>query len=288
MTILAALLQLSLFAAAPAAAPAESVPALLQRAESSYFAGKIDEAWADLEKATALDAVEVAIPPERPRLFVLRAVVRLKRNDPAGAREEARAALLVDPTLTAEDYSTEVFRLFESVRETLPRRVVLRFAGVPADGETRVDGRLVPAGVIQVLPGTHQLVVRAPKHETLATTLEAQEDAEIPIALVPIVYRKSTWTAPVLLGVSAVSLGGSAWSLYGLSVTRGNRAAARPDQRSYYDPHVLRFTAGSIAGLTTAVVTGTLGVRAWTRKPIAVVVVPTDGGATLMWAGRFP
>ena len=65
-------------------------------------------------------------------------------------------------------------------------------------------------------------------------------------------------------------------------------AAARPDQRSYYDPHVLRYTAGTIAGVTTAVVTGTLGVRAWRRKPIAVVIVPTDGGAAMMWAGRFP
>lgn len=288
MTILGALLQLAILAAGPAAEPPANVSALLERAESAYFAGKIDEAWAELEKATALDATEVAIPPDRPRLFVLRAVVRLKRNDPAGAKEEARAALLIDPTLTAEDYSTEVFRLFEAVRDTLPRRVVLRFSGIPAGGETRLDGRLVPAGVIQVLPGSHQLVVRAPQHQTLATTIDAKEDAEIPIALVPIVHGRSRYAAPVWFGVSATSLAVSAWALHGLSVTRENRSSARPEQRKHYDPHLLRFTAGSFVGVTTAAVTGTLGVRAWRAKPMAVGVVPFEGGAVVVWAARFP
>lgn len=291
--ILAAFLQLSILTTAsdspptPANAPAD-VPALIQRAESSYFEGKIDEAWLDLETATAIDAKVQAISPERPRIFLLRALIRLKRNDPAGARDEARAALLIDPTLTAEDYATEVFRLFEAVRETLPRRIVLRFAGIPSDAETRVDGRTVRAGVIQVLPGTHQLLVRAAKHETLATTINTEEDAEIPVSLVPIVRRRSIWATPVYFGVSAAALTVSGGSLYGLSVTRKNRAAALPNQRSQYDPHVLRFTAGSIVGVTTAAITGTLGVRAWNRTRVSVAVVPADGGAMVLCAARFP
>ena len=271
---------------------AEYAPAkaLIDRAEASYFAGKFDDAWKDLEDAVAQDAKQSEITAERPQIFLLRAAVKLKQNDEAAAKREARIALQIDPGLVLDEYPTDLGRLFEEVLADLPPRVLLRFTGLPEGATARVDSRRLTAGVISVIPGTHQLVVNATDFEPLAMALDVKDDATIPIAMKPLTRTKKTYLLPAaLLGVSAASAAGGGFAYYNLSVTRANQAGAGRHQQSYYDAHATRFRQQAIAGFAVSAAAGAIGGKLFWDRGTSVAVVPAaePGGASVLITARF-
>lgn len=269
---------------------------LVDGAQAAYFGGRFDEALAALDEAEA-EAPEFS--GERPRIFLLRAAVRLKKGEPALAEEMAHAALLANPDLSVDDYPGDVRRLFDTARAKLPARVLLQITGVPGGADTRLDGRAVAGGLISAVPGAHELVVIAPGFERFERRLDLTKDESITVILTPLAVvstppasggrsRRSHVATGVAFGVAALSAAEAGFSLYGLSVTRDNRAAAGPGQKSSYDSHVRRFTVGAGTGIVVAAVAGAYGTWRLARSPSTEIgFAPAPRGGTVSFTVRF-
>src|SRR5579859_565470 len=247
--VLAALLPL-LLAATPESG---SVSALLDRAEAAYFSVKLDEASQLLDNADAVFARETELPPEKPRALLLRAAVKLKGGDAAGATTAARAALFLDPDLkVGPSFPPSLEELLESVRVSLPARVTVRLTGLPAGGAARIDGRDVPPGGIAVLPGPHRVTARAAGYQPFARSFETRGGSmSLTVAMAPIARPTPTppppTPTPTPIAVGPVLHPSPTPVLVG-SEGLHEGLPREGDARSFAGPGLLALSVASLAG----------------------------------------
>jgi hypothetical protein len=295
-----------------AAAPETTPTALLDRAETAYYAGRLDDSWSLLDQADKLETSRGEIPAERARELLLRAAVKLKQGDATTAETEAKRALTLDPDLRADSFPPPVQQVVSAARLQLPPRLIVRVTGAPAEAQFHVDGRPAPGGVITVLPGTHHLDVHADGFAPLSQSFDAKSDRVLAVSLMPVAHPAggpalggpgarapgsrlpsmsgreiAGWS---LIGASAVSFAGGTLALYDTGATAVNRSRAQTaSQRAYYDRYETRFALQSALGMGGAALAGVAGWRlvGGTAPRHHVAVVPARDGAAVVIAGEF-
>lgn len=296
-----------------AAAPETATPtALLDRAETAYYAGRLDDSWSLLDQADRLETSRGEVPAERARELLLRAAVKLKQGDATTAETEAKHALTLDPDLRADSFPPPVQQVVSAARLQLPPRLIVRVTGAPAEAQFHVDGRPAQGGVITVLPGTHHLDVHAEGFAPFAQSFDAKSDRVLSVSLTPLAHpagaaplpgesaRSPGWRPSSmsgreiagwsLIGASAVSFAGGTLALYDTGATAVNRSHAQTaSQRAYYDRYETRFALQSALGIGGAALAGVAGWRLAGGTPPRhrVAVVPAKDGAAIVIAGEF-
>lgn len=160
---------------------------LLARAEAEYFDADLVAAEKTLAQVNELQTRGAEAVTDRPRYFLLRSAVKVKKGDVAAAESLLASALQLDPDLTNDRFPPSMNEPLERARRALPARLLFRLSVVPPIAQVHVDGR--PAnGVLAVTPGKHQVVARAPGHRTILRTIMVDKQTRpvriaLPVAL---------------------------------------------------------------------------------------------------------
>lgn len=244
----------------------------------------------------------------------MRAAVRAKQGNAAAAEQSARKALLLDPELDASTFPPSVQEAIARTQQSLPARVVVKVIDLPEGAQVRVDGRTVTAsGIITVVPGSHQLAVRA-GGKTSLKSFTAEEDTEVsagrgavavatPVATpTPAAITtpkpsptprvggggRGKRTAGYALAAIAISGAGAAGHGYWARGVSLENQKTTETQKDAYDDDIDKFTTQTAAGGGLALVAG--GLAVWllsSGSGRSAYIAPREGGAVVGFTMEF-
>ena len=118
----------------------------------------------------------------------------------AGARDDFRALLEVQPSYEPTVKNSDVLRLFDEVKAATIGKLKIKVT--PADAAVRIDDRVIDLSVqsmdIELTAKSHRVVVRRDDYqdEERAVVVLANETLELPVALVRVTSTLTFRTTP--------------------------------------------------------------------------------------------